>query len=271
VAFATEGDELIVQVGNTISVTTEGPEAGAVPADLNNLVLQVAKLFNDMPGASFLLTKNLPVASGIGGGSADAAASFRALMTHWSGGEVDLELYDPTRTPMAGRLVELGADIPMCLQSRTARVTGIGEIISPLPLPVLNAVLVNPRVPVSTPEVFRALAKRQNAPVSELPTFRGPMHLVDWLAHQRNDLQMAAMGLCPKIGQTLGAIGATEGCLLERMSGSGATCFGLYETADAARAAADTLRAQHPDWWIASTKLGDMSRAILPRVTRRTS
>ncbi|MGD9294273.1 MAG: 4-(cytidine 5'-diphospho)-2-C-methyl-D-erythritol kinase, partial [Roseobacter sp.] len=152
VMFADVGDELFIQTGNTISVTTEGPEAAAVPPDMDNLVLKVATLFDEMPGASFVLTKTLPVSSGIGGGSADAAAAFRGLMTFWSGGEVSVELYDPAHTPIAQKLLGLGADIPMCLLSQTARISGIGEDIQPLDgLPPLHAVLVNPRRAVSTP------------------------------------------------------------------------------------------------------------------------
>ncbi|MEE4187389.1 MAG: 4-(cytidine 5'-diphospho)-2-C-methyl-D-erythritol kinase, partial [Roseobacter sp.] len=205
VAFADAGDSLFVQMGNTISVTTEGPEASAVPADMDNLVLKVAALFEEMPGASFLLTKNLPVSSGIGGGSADAAAAFRGLMTFWSGGEVDHALYDPARTPMADALLRLGADIPMCLLSQTARVRGIGEQIAPVrQLPLMDAVLVNPRRAVPTPAVFKALKHRDNAPMPEdLPRFGGFNDFVLWLGAQRNDLQQAAIALEPAIAQAL--------------------------------------------------------------------
>lgn len=269
VAFASVGDKLFIQTGNTISVTTEGPEAGAVPADMDNLVLRVAALFKDMPGASFLLTKNLPVASGIGGGSADAAAAFRGLMTFWSGGEVSPLLYDPARSPMASALLKLGADIPMCLLSRSARVQGVGEEITPLDdIPPLNAVLANPRRGVPTPTVFKTLAMRENPSMPrQLPRFAGPNDFMMWLAAQRNDLQQAAITLEPSVAQVLGALDALPGCRLARMSGSGATCFGLFDTARAAIEAARTIRANHPAWWVVATQLGSQTERALPRVS----
>lgn len=269
VAFADVGDELFIQIGNTLSVTTEGPEAAAVPADMDNLVLQVARLFEDMPGASFLLTKNLPVSSGIGGGSADAAAAFRGLMTFWSGGEVASELYDPARTPMAKVLLKLGADIPMCLMSQTARIQGIGEEISPLSgMPPMDAVLVNPRRAVSTPAVFGAMQSRKNPKMPEvLPRFAGVNDFALWLATQRNDMQSAAIGLEPSIASVLKALASDATCKIARMSGSGATCFGLFEDRNSASAAAATLRAAHPDWWVVATKIGTQSARALPRVS----
>ena len=268
VAFADVGDDLFIQIGNTVSVTTEGPEAAAVPADMNNLVLQVARLFKDMPGASFLLTKRLPVSSGIGGGSADAAAAFRGLMTFWSGGEVAAELYEPHRTPMSKALLKLGADIPMCLLSQAARIGGIGEEISPLPgMPPIDAVLVNPRRAVSTPAVFGAMQERSNPAMAQtLPSFAGFNDFVLWLAGQRNDMQSAAIALEPSIATVLTALQSDESCRLARMSGSGATCFGLYQGADAAKAAADTLQLNHPDWWVVATKIGSQTARALPRV-----
>lgn len=268
VAFADVGDDLFIQIGNTLSVTTEGPEAAAVPADMNNLVLQVARLFKDMPGASFLLTKRLPVSSGIGGGSADAAAAFRGLMTFWSGGEVAAELYEPHRTPMSKALLKLGADIPMCLLSQAARIGGIGEEISPLPgMPPIDAVLVNPRRAVSTPAVFGAMQERSSPAMAQtLPSFAGFNDFVLWLAGQRNDMQSAAIALEPSIATVLTALQSDESCRLARMSGSGATCFGLYQGADAAKAAADTLQLNHPDWWVVATKIGSQTARALPRV-----
>lgn len=272
VVFADVGDELIVQIGNTLSVTTEGPEAGNVPADMSNLVLKTATLFRNLPGASFLLTKSLPVASGIGGGSADAAAAFRALMVFHSGGENNPAMYDPDQTPMADQLLALGADIPVCLQSRPARMAGIGERLTPVTdLPRLYAVLVNPRVGVSTPDVFRALPQKTNAPMPPIPRFAGMHHLVDWLGEQRNDLEAPASALCPQIALVKSALARLEGCMLERMSGSGATCFGLFDSEDAAQVGARLLRQEHPDWWVTFARLGDQSARALPRVYYSTS
>ncbi|MFK7753885.1 MAG: 4-(cytidine 5'-diphospho)-2-C-methyl-D-erythritol kinase [Sedimentitalea sp.] len=260
VVFADVGDELLVQVGSTISVTTEGPEAALVPADMSNLVLRVAALFKDLPGASFLLTKNLPVASGIGGGSADAAAAFRGMMCHHSGGETDPMMYDPAKTPMSRSLLDLGADIPVCLQSRPARMAGIGDVLSPVPdMEVLHAVLVNPRVGVPTPSVFRALKSKTNPAMPEIPQFHGRNHLIDWLGAQRNDLEPPAIELQPEIKRVKRALEAFPTCLLARMSGSGATCFGVFESHDAAQNAQRGLSKQYPDWWVQAACLGDQS------------
>ena len=268
VVFADVGDLLHVAVGNTLSLTIEGAEAAQVPTDTSNLIMQVAALFQDMPGAAFLLEKSLPVSSGIGGGSADAAAAFRGLMTQWSGGEVDSQMFDPARTPMAGRLLALGADIPVCLRNRPARMQGAGETLNPLPaMPDLHAVLVNPRIGVSTPQVFRALDHKENpAMPPELPKFSGLHQCIEWLATQRNDLQEPAITLVPEIAQVLDVLGATKSCLLARMSGSGATCFGLFTGQHAAKTAAADIADQHPGWWVKPARLGDMSQRSLPRV-----
>lgn len=269
VVFASAGDSIYLQIGNTLSVTTEGPEAAAVPTDTNNLVLKVANLFSDMPGASFLLTKNLPVASGIGGGSADAAAAFRGLMVHWSGGVVDEKMFDPQHTPFAEKLLQLGSDIPVCLQSRPTRMQGIGEKLDALPkLPPLFAILVNPRVQVSTPDVFSALGERDNAPMApELPAFSGAHDFVVWLSEQRNDLEPAARQLVPEISTVIDELNAEPLCLLSRMSGSGATCFGLFDHFGAAKTAARGMAKRYPNWWIAAVQLGDMSEYCLPKIS----
>jgi len=269
VVFADVVDELYVQNGNTVSITVEGPEATAVPVDMDNLVLKVAHLFRDGPEASFLLTKNLPVASGIGGGSADAAAAFRGLMAHWSGGEVSEELYNPKRTPLAKKLLDLGADIPVCLMSRTARLRGIGEEIDFIDnIPVLHAVLVNPRVGVSTPDVFRSLASNKNPPMqSTFPSFSGSNHFVEWLSEQRNDLEAPAISIEPEIAIIKDVLIASTQCQLARMSGSGATCFGLYPHPFAAKAAAEAIQSLHPEWWVRKAVLGTQTKLALPRLS----
>lgn len=272
VVFADVGDAIRLRAGNTLSLTVEGPEAAGVPADLGNLVLKTAQLFENMPGASFLLTKNLPTASGIGGGSADAAAAYRGLMCHWSdltpGAPIPPDLFAADRTPMAKGLLALGADIPACLLSQPVRMEGIGERLSPLPdLPGLFAVLVNPRRGVSTPEIFRRLKQRTNAPMAAaLPRFAGPADFALWLGGQRNDLQPVAEALEPAITQVLRALQATPDCLLARMSGSGATCFGLFDSPEATGAAAVRLRASHPHWWVKPARLGRMTEAAMPKI-----
>ncbi len=273
VVFADVGDEIWLQIGNMVSLTVEGPEREGVPADLNNLVLKVAQLFDGMPGASFLLTKNLPTASGIGGGSADAAAAFRGLMCHWSdlmpGDSIPPDMFDADQTPMGKRLLGLGADIPACLLSQPVRMAGIGEVLTPLPeLPTLYAVLVNPRCAVPTPQIFKGLKEKENAPMeAALPRFTGPGDFALWLGEQRNDLQPVAETLEPEITQVLRELTLFPDCLLARMSGSGATCFGLFESRQAAENAAKRLRADRPEWWIRPTRLGRMTDAAMPRIT----
>ncbi|AXI41129.1 4-(cytidine 5'-diphospho)-2-C-methyl-D-erythritol kinase [Sulfitobacter sp. SK011] len=268
VVFASVGDRISVQEGTSLSITAEGPEAAAVPSDMNNLVLKIATLFPDMPGASFLLTKNLPVASGIGGGSADAAAAFRGLMAHRSGGVVDAEIYDPQHTPFAEKLLKLGADIPVCLRSVPTRMRGVGEILEPVPnLPQLFAVLVNPRVHVSTPEVFAALEAKENAQMPpQIPTFSSAQDFILWLSTQRNDLQDPARRLVPEIDAVIAELDACPECLLSRMSGSGATCFGLFTSLSDAERASSDISKRYPNWWVKPVKLGSMDKAALPEL-----
>jgi 4-diphosphocytidyl-2-C-methyl-D-erythritol kinase len=192
--------------------------------------------------ASLLLEKNLPVASGIGGGSADAAAALRLLRRLWADGTIKEARLDALA-------LSLGADVPVCLNQRPARMGGVGEVLGPAPkLPDCAMVLVNCGVGVSTPAVFRA-REEMFRPPAELPdSWPDAVSLAADLAGLHNDLEPAAIALCPPIADVLSAIGAQPGCLLARMSGSGATCFGLFATeAEAAAAAASLSR---PDWWV---------------------
>lgn len=254
VAFAPVCDRVLVQDANVSSLTVEGPEAWGVPADMDNLVMQAASLFPDDQNVSIVLEKHLPAASGIGGGSADAAATIRAMIARQDLDEQELEGF-------AARVLELGADVPMCLLSQSCRARGIGEQIDVVQIPPLPALLVNPRVQVATPDVFRALQTPDNAPMPEdLPKFREALVLINWLKTQRNDLETPAITVAPIIGQVLYALEATEGCHMARMSGSGATCFGLYADKDAAIAAERMIRQTHPEWWTSAGALGDLSR-----------
>ncbi|MCV2883042.1 4-(cytidine 5'-diphospho)-2-C-methyl-D-erythritol kinase [Actibacterium sp. XHP0104] len=267
VTFGPMGDRLLVSDGNTLSLTVEGPEAAGVPADMNNLILKAAELISDGRGAAFTLQKFLPAASGIGGGSADAAAALRGLMALWQIGRDWRDETDALRA-FAGQLdglEQLGADVPMCLMNHPARVRGIGERLDWVPLGAIPAVLVNPRVEVSTPAVFKALASKNNAPMpDDIPRFSGIQDFVPWLAQQRNDLQAPAIALQPVIGEVLTRLEATEGAMLARMSGSGATCFAIYPDQNHARAAAEKLYRDHPRWWVAGGVLGDQFKRGLP-------
>ncbi|WP_226624798.1 4-(cytidine 5'-diphospho)-2-C-methyl-D-erythritol kinase [Alloyangia pacifica] len=260
VVFAPVGDALRVAPAADLTLRLEGPEAEGLPANGDNLALRAAAMVGEGQGAEIVLEKVLPVASGIGGGSADAAAAARAVLA----GAGALDADGLTRAEAA--LLVLGADVPMCIASRPVRVRGIGEGLEPVALPPLPAVLVNPRVPVSTPQIFRSLTSRDNPPMPEvLPDFPGAAALIDWLAEMRNDIEPAARALEPVIGTVLSELQALPGCRLARMSGSGATCFGLFTTMAEAGAAAEALRAARPGWWVAEGLLGDQQARAMPR------
>jgi 4-diphosphocytidyl-2-C-methyl-D-erythritol kinase len=254
VGFASIGDVVTVKPGAPSGVTVSGPEAGGVPTDSSNLVAKVAAAFWPAEPLQIHLLKNLPAASGIGGGSADAAACFRAIC----------QLRGATKDARAMRsLLSLGADIPMCVRSAPAHIRGIGEEIGLLDnFPHLPIVLASPRVEVSTAAVFASLDQPDNAVMEDFPRdLSDQAALITWLKRQRNDLQPAAIRLVPAVSQVLNRILATQNCRLARMSGSGATCFGLYDTHQQAEAAAKALRAAHPDWWVIATQLGGQDKA----------
>lgn len=236
VVFAGVGDRVTVRPGDGFSVT--GPQAAVLPPSDDNLCLRAARAMGG--GVAITLDKVLPVASGIGGGSADAAATLRALARMGRA------------LPDADAVVKMGADVPVCLDGRAVRMTGVGEGLTPVSVPRAWLVLVNPGVAVSTPAVFRALSRRDNAPMpTPLPALPTAESLAAFVATQRNDLEAPAIALAPAVAQVKQALAAQPGCLLSRMSGSGATCFGLFATEAPAQAAARALRAAHPGWWVA--------------------
>lgn len=239
--FAGVGDTLRLATAPKLSLTLSGPEAAALVAEPDNLVLRAARLLAEAAGintgAALALEKVLPVASGIGGGSADAAAALRGLVRLWNIAGVDL-------ATLAGRL---GADVPVCLASHPARMQGVGERLSAAPrLPGFGLVLANPRLAVATPSVFRARASVFSHPAREAGPIADAVALADWLRPLGNDLEAAAIGLCPPIADVLAAIAAQPGCLLARMSGSGATCFGIFPSGALAARASAALPAA---WW----------------------
>jgi 4-diphosphocytidyl-2-C-methyl-D-erythritol kinase len=251
IAFAAIGDEITARPGENLGLEIDGPFAGALQTTGDNLVLKAAHALAELSGcpanAHIHLTKNLPVAAGIGGGSADAAAALKALAKLWQIPWDEGAMHKLAAT--------LGADVPMCLAGHTAFAGGIGEQLSPATaLPPCGLVLVNPGVALSTPEVFAARtgAFSEEARFTETP--RDAAGLARLLATRRNDLTDAATGLAPVIGDVLAGIEA-GGAHLARMSGSGATCFGLFDDLSAATNAADLLRKAKPDWWIAASIL----------------
>lgn len=252
VAFAGVGDTLDFAPADTLSLDVTGPTAAQIP-DGENIVLKAARLLAEAAGgqaqgAAIRLTKRLPVAAGIGGGSADAAATLKGLIRLWN---LTLPAESLSRVALA-----IGADVPVCLAGAPTRMMGIGERLEPAPaLPPAWLVLVNPMVPLHTPPVFKARTGPFSAadPLSESPA--DAHALADALASRRNDLTPPAISIEPVVGEVLAAIAATPGCLLPRMSGSGATCFGLYGTEAEAVAAAAALAAAQPGWWVAPARL----------------
>jgi 4-diphosphocytidyl-2-C-methyl-D-erythritol kinase len=247
VVFADIADRIEAEPGKGLTLHLTGPESAGLQAEPDNLVLRAARAMG-VTDAALTLHKHLPVASGIGGGSADAAATLHAL-ARLTGRDL----------PGASDILRLGADVPVCLAGHSARMSGIGEVLQPLPrLPPLWVVLVNPRVPVPTPQVFAALTRRDNPPLPDLPpaalvTARG---FTRWLsALSRNDLVPPARTVAPVLSEVQAALEATHDCLLARMSGSGGTHFGLYETPEAARSAESHLRQTRSAWWTAAGAL----------------
>jgi len=256
VAFADCADRLSLTPGPKLDLKTTGPLAQACGDTADNLVLKAAQRLGervpDLRLGEFVLDKVLPVAAGIGGGSADAAAALR-LLARANG----LSLDD-------ARLIEvaklIGADVPVCLASRACVMTGVGESLLPLSLPKMPCVMVNPRVPVATKDVFKALGLRNSELlVGATDVIRATAwpeqgaSVEDWvevLAESSNDLEAPATRLQPVIGQVLSALSATDGAWLARMSGSGATCFAIYENTAEAHRASQKIQRDHPGWWV---------------------
>ncbi len=259
VMFASDaGDKLQVSFAGETLLTVSGPFSQDLETDAGNLVLRAyaalqARFPDDVRPCAINLHKALPVASGIGGGSADAAAALRAIV-RLNGLAIDA----PTLRSIA---LQLGADVPVCLASSACRMRGIGEIIDNWThAPSLHAVLVNPRVGVSTAGIFRHLGlvpgSTANAAMPDrFAEVADIAAALSWLAECRNDLEPAACHLEPVIGDVLSALSQLPGCRLSRMSGSGATCFGLFDEATGAAEAAETLAGQNPEWWVTPTAL----------------
>ena len=258
VAFARVSDRVDFAPGDALALEVAGPFAAAVGELADNLVLKAAReLHRRVPGLAlgrFSLTKELPVAAGLGGGSADAAAALRLLARANALALDDARLADAARAT--------GADVPVCLDPRARVMRGIGEVLSaPLDLPPLPAVLVNPGVPLATKDVFAAFARAGAAkPAATFDAAAVVGASVETalaaLTGGSNDLEPAALALCPAAAQALAALNATPGCRLVRMSGSGATCFGLYFSEGAAAEAARVITGGHPGWWVRATMLG---------------
>jgi 4-diphosphocytidyl-2-C-methyl-D-erythritol kinase len=255
VAFASVYDVVSASDASALSLSVDGPTAGDLAANLqgDNLVLRAARRLAEAAGisaprAAFTLHKVLPVAGGIGGGSADAAAALLALAKLWR--------LDLTDAALADIALPLGADLPVCLASRTAYMTGIGELLVPAPKPPpFGVLLVNPRVPLPTAAVFQALNGQFGEGETLVYRQNDESSFMIAVREGRNDLEAPALRLAPVIGDVLAALRALPGARLARMSGSGATCFALFDDEGAARAADGALRASFKGWWSAPGRL----------------
>jgi len=262
VAFADCADRLSLTPGSKLNLRTTGPLAQDCGETADNLVFKAAELLGervpDLKLGDFTLDKVLPVAAGIGGGSADAAAALR-LLAQTNGLAID-----------DARLIEVakltGADVPVCLASRACVMTGVGETLLPLSLPKLPCVMVNPRVPLATRDVFNALGLRNGELLVGIADLlratawpEDGASVEDWvevLAAGSNDLEAPATRIQPVIGEVLAALSATNGAWLVRMSGSGATCFAIFENTPEAQRAAQKIQRDHPRWWVHAGTLG---------------
>ena len=253
VVFADIGDTVSAAPADTLSLDADGPFADRLPAAADNLVMRAAAAlraaFDIDAGAALHLTKRLPAASGIGGGSADAAAAIRACATLWG--------IDRTDPKVAEIALGLGADVPVCLAGAPCLMRGIGEDLTPVAhVPALTGVLVNPDTATATPAVFAA----RTGGFSEAQDWVDrPCEAADFIAavaDRRNDLQGAAMTVSPAIGHVLETLDALPGVTLARMSGSGATCFALFAGTDVRDSAVGKLAAAYPDWWVEGFRVG---------------
>jgi len=246
--FAGCGERVVVEEADDLLLQAEGPFSASVPHDETNLVIAAARLFFLTAGIGskilLSLNKTIPAGAGLGGGSADAAATFRALNQYFKTG-----FDDQTLAELGGTL---GADIPMCVYGRALRARGIGDIIEPIErMKNLHLVLVWPGKSVSTASVFARLQNVSNDPLPDLPdAFPAAQDVAGYLAKTRNDLQADALEIEPAIGNALDALAATDRCLLARMSGSGSACFGLYPSHAEAAAAGRLIGTAHPGWWV---------------------
>ncbi len=248
VAFADVADVLILSASDELSLEVSGPFAGSLPARKDNIILKAYRSLadftsNSLPPVKIHLEKNLPVASGIGGGSADAAAALRGLQRLFE--------HDLKPEEMRAIALQLGADVPVCLTQQTCRMRGIGEIIEPLDIALPTAaVLVNPQIPAHTAQVFETLGLERGS------MFGSAIQNINRVESWRNDLTAPAMTVVPEIAAVLEALERCLAVTTARMSGSGSTCFGLTQSPELSQFTANQLAEQHPGWWVKSVSLG---------------
>lgn len=249
-AFAQDGDVVTAEHADGLSLEIIG--APDLSAGEDNIVIKAARklaaALGIEPNAHLILEKNLPIASGIGGGSTDAAAALKALQVLWKKTLPDEKLY--------ALALELGADVPSCLAGKAVQVSGVGEVLTPAPeIPALPVVLVNPNKPVSTPAVFKTRKPVFSEPMPLTQNCADAAEFIGELKKRHNDLQDAACALEPAVAEVLHVLENQPLCLFSAMSGSGGTCFGLFRTPENAANAAEDIAATHPNWWVKQTAL----------------
>lgn len=250
VVFAEFGDRLAFAPSAQLTLKLSGPFASQTPKGDDNLVFKAAKALGADTGVAITMEKNLPVAAGIGGGSADAAATLRGLNLFWNLNRSEQELLEIAAS--------LGSDVPACLISGPCWMEGRGEYVKRLPsLPQIAAVLINPGVELPTKDVFAALNLRKGVGAIAPPktSIQTLWDLVEYLDDAENDLEAPACRLRPVIDEVLDALNEEPGCVLSLMSGSGATCFGLFDGQQFANGAAERIAQDHPHWWVKATRL----------------
>ena len=250
--FAQDGDLITVQESDSLKLDIQGPYAKALPIKDDNIIIKAVRLlaavYGKEPSVAIRLEKNLPVASGIGGGSADAAATLKALLRLW-----DLKIPLDQLQEIALRL---GADVPSCLSAKAVQVSGIGEKLTPAPLlPKLFLLLINPNRPVSTPQVFKIRKPTFSSPAPFTQKMTGFDEFIEALSKRHNDLSEAACQIEPSVAEVLQALEQNRLCRLARMSGSGGTCFGIFPNAEEASLCQEEIRKNHSEWWFLNTQV----------------
>ncbi len=245
VTFADLADKITIAPAGSFFLNTRGEFVGDI--DSINIVAKVASILGPQKGGQIELVKNIPVAGGLGGGSSDAAATFHGLNELWELGLSEQELIDKAKT--------LGADIPVCIHGKPCYMLGNGEKIEKLHIfPAIDMVLVNPRIMLPTSAVFKDIGTFSKLNPKKCYNFNYVEDLVEYLESTRNDLYVKSRALVPAIDEIINTLQAMDSCLLARMAGSGATCFGIFENSEKAEEAASYLSRSRPGWWVKQVK-----------------
>ena len=264
ISFADIGDDIIIEPAKNFQFEITGPFSGALKGndisaepDSSNLAVKavwaLSRLTEKAPALHMRLVKNLPLGAGIGGGSADAAAALWGLLEYWG--------LPKNLSGLDDLMLKLGADVPACFACEPCRVQGIGEVLDNAPtLPEVPVVLVYPGKPCHTAKIFNHMKTSFSLPVTLPEVITSFDMLCDVLSHTTNDLTQAALDSVPDIKNVLQSLDAQSGCGLSRMSGSGSSCFGLFEDEQTAETAALKLAEKNPDWWVKPSWLGRCGR-----------